>query len=394
MELKKLPEETFSQYLWRMGTAKDAGLISLNWTELADVMNKNLFTDESDYMGESAFRKRYSYAKEMYDDVFSKTLEDEELESLKREVMRERIKLRDERSAWNKQNYSAARVEQDMDYLGNKLQEIGKLEFEKVNSPVVDSDNDLLILLSDLHIGETFSNMWGEYNADIAKSRLEKLLTSVKTIQQTHNSSRCYIVLSGDCISGNIHRTIQVANRENVIDQIKIATELVANFCYELCPHFEKVFFTDVVGNHSRMDVKDDAVHDERLDSIVSWGVEMSLSHIENFVVMSGKLDSGIADTTIRGNRYISVHGDYDAYSPNGVSKLCMMLGFIPYAITYGHLHTCAVEEYNGVKMIRGGSLAGTGDQYTLEKRMTGNPSQMVCVCNSAGVMCYYPVMV
>ena len=69
-----------------------------------------------------------------------------------------------------------------------------------------------------------------------------------------------------------------------------------------------------------------------------------------------------------------------------------MHLGFVPYAITYGHLHTCAIDETNGVKMIRGGSLAGSGDSYTVEKRLSGKPSQMVCICNNRGVVCYYPV--
>lgn len=42
--------------------------------------------------------------------------------------------------------------------------------------------------------------------------------------------------------------------------------------------------------------------------------------------------------------------------------------------------------------MIRGGSLAGSGDDYTIEKRLTGKASQMVCVCDSTGVICYYPI--
>ena len=92
----------------------------------------------------------------------------------------------------------------------------------------------------------------------------------------------------------------------------------------------------------------------------------------------------------IRGKQYISVHGDYDSYTRNGVSNLSMMLGFIPYAVTFGHMHTCAVDECNGVKMIRSGSLAGSGDSYTLEKRLSGKPSQMVCVCTDKGVETYY----
>ena len=42
--------------------------------------------------------------------------------------------------------------------------------------------------------------------------------------------------------------------------------------------------------------------------------------------------------------------------------------------------------------MIRGGSLAGSGDSYTVEKRLSGKPSQMVCVCSEKGVDAYYTV--
>jgi predicted phosphodiesterase len=140
------------------------------------------------------------------------------------------------------------------------------------------------------------------------------------------------------------------------------------------------------------MDRKDESLHDERLDDIITWGVELSLRHIENFHVLKRNYDNGIAEINIRGKSYIAVHGDFDKYSKSGVSNLCMHLGFIPYAITYGHLHTCAIDDTNGVKMIRGGSLAGSGDDYTIEKRLSGKPSQMVCVCNKKGVMCYYPI--
>ena len=103
-------------------------------------------------------------------------------------------------------------------------------------------------------------------------------------------------------------------------------------------------------------------------------------------------LDNGISDMNIRGKTYIACHGDYDSFSKSGVANLVLMLGFVPYAITFGHMHTCAVDECNGVKMIRGGSLAGSGDDYTIEKRLNGKASQMVCVCSDKGVDAYYTV--
>ena len=54
-------------------------------------------------------------------------------------------------------------------------------------------------------------------------------MNEVIAIQKVHNCENCYISLQGDMISGNIHKTIQVTNRENVIEQIKIASELIGS---------------------------------------------------------------------------------------------------------------------------------------------------------------------
>lgn len=315
-----------------------------------------------------------------------------EFEIQRRNLEREKIKFRDERNAWQKQNYIDARVEQKLNVLEEYLMSMGNVNF-KLNKDIdITSDNDLLVILSDLHIGQCFSSIWGEYNSEIAKQRLEQYLNEIIQIQKLYNSENCYISCQGDLLSGNIHKSIQVTNRENVIEQIKLVSELITSFCYELSKHFSHVFMTNVSGNHSRMDKKDDSIHDERMDDLISWAVEISLSHIDNFHLLKRNLDTGIADMSIRGKTYINVHGDYDSFSKSGVSNLCMHLGFIPYAITFGHLHTCSVDETNGVKMIRGGSLAGSGDSYTIEKRLSGKPSQMVCVCTEKGVKAYYPV--
>ncbi len=394
-EFKKLENENFHQYIWRMDELVQSGKYK-NWKEITSFINKELFDeDESQYRDESAYRKAVKYARDFYEAGVFGDSEDEYYEKLqneKRELERAKIKFRDERNAWNKQNYIDARVEEKLDLLEKELLSQGKVNFETheyVNSV---SDNDILIILSDFHIGQCFHSMWGEYNSDIAKKRLCKLLNEVIEIQKTHKSENCYISLQGDMISGNIHKTIQVKNRENVIEQIKIASELISSFCYELSKVFNQVIVSSVVGNHSRMDRKDESLHDERLDDIIIWGIELTLKHIKNIHISRRNFDSGIAEINIRNKIYIAVHGDYDRYTNSGVSNLCMHLGFIPYAITYGHLHTCAVSEANGVKMIRGGSLAGSGDDYTIEKRLSGKPSQMVCVCNGNGVVCYYPI--
>ena len=388
-DFTRLENENYNAYIWRLDNLIQSGKYK-NWREITPMVNKELFgDDESQYRDESAYRKACKYARDFKDAGIFNSDEEylKELQIQKRELERKKIQFRDERNAWQKQNYTDARVEEKLNKLELELTSLGRINFDKHNNVSIDSDNDMLIILSDLHIGQTFDSIFGKYNTDVAKDRLNQLLKEIISIRKLHNSKKCYVSLQGDLISGNIHKSIQVSNRENVIEQIKIATELISSFCYELSLHFETVFMSNVSGNHTRMDRKDDAIHDERLDDIISWAIGLSLKHI-----LHRNIDTGIADIQIRGKSYISVHGDYDGFNKSGVQNLCLALGYLPYAITYGHMHVCSVDETNGVKMIRGGSLAGCGDSYTIEKRLTGKPSQMICICTNKGVKAYYPV--
>lgn len=391
MDLKKKADESELQYIWRLALAKDSGALDMTWEELANIFNSNL---ENNY-GSSAYRKKFQQAQHFYDDVFSKmdsATYVQELMEQKRELERLKIQFRDERNAWNKQNYVDARVEQKLDYLEEQLKEIGKIDFPECENVEINSDNDMLVILSDFHIGQAFNSAWGKYDSDIAAMRLEQLAENVRKIAYRHKSENLYVAISGDLISGNIHKSIAITNREDVITQIKVASKLLINFCYNMSKYFKNIYVTNVAGNHSRIDKKDDALHSERLDDLVGWVVQSSLQHIKNIIFLKNPMDIGIAEMEIRGKKYVSVHGDYDKFSKSGVENLVMMIGYIPYAVLFGHLHVCSVDECNGVKMIRGGSLAGAGDQYTIEKRLSGKPAQMICICSNKGVDCYYPI--
>lgn len=383
--------ETEDQLLFRIGNDKEK---IGTWPEVACILN-NLTGHNYD---SSAWRKRYTSFQRMLDankdKIITSKAQLNEIDEQKRELERLKIQFRDERNAWQKQNYIDARVEHKLDCLEEKLEELGKINFPfSSHKYQLLSGNDLIVQLSDLHIGQSFKSVWGEYDTDIAKERLEKYFNSILSIKQLHDSENCYVILQGDLISGNIHKQVQVTNRENVIDQIKIVSEMITSFCYGLSMYFNNVFIYNVSGNHSRIDRKEDALHDERLDDLVGWIVKKSLGHIDNIHVNTDhSVDIGICSINIRGLKYVAVHGDMDSFSRSGVQNLCTFLGYIPEAVLYGHFHHCSFDEENGIKMIRSGSLAGAGDNHTLEKRISGKPSQMVTVCTAKGVQCCYPI--
>ena len=363
-----------------------------NWNKIRDILNARL---KKNY-NESTYRKRFCAYVEMknackeIDPDFTGDTTDVMVQ--KRELERAKIQFRDERNAWQRQNYADARVEQKLDYLEDVIKTYGKSKFDINYSPVVEANDSkvMIVCLSDLHIGANYDSMWGKYNTDIAKQRFNEYLNEVIKIGRRHDIVEVVVVGLGDLINNSIHKSIAVTNRENVIEQIMLASELITGFVGELCKYFI-VGFANTSGNHSRIDTKQDALKDERLDKLIGWYVKNSLSHLDNFEYIESE-DTTISTVDVLNQKVWVVHGDYDNFSKGGLSNLVLAMGYKPATILCGHYHNSAMEDIADVKFIRSGSFGGSGDDYTVEKRLTGKPSQTVVIFGDDGVECIYPV--
>lgn len=314
------------------------------------------------------------------------------LDVKKIELQKERQRFFDQRNAYTKLLRERSRQE-----------ELNEILFEAVkagNLPALDytyteakqSDNDLLVSLNDIHYGANVQNYWNTYNSDICRDMMRRYLDRIISIGQTHRSENCIVWANGDEISGNIHQSIAVTNKENVIEQIRGVSELISEFLAALSKYFRKVIFVSVAGNHSRIDPnKDRALVDERLDDLVEWYLGARLQNFENVIIGGGeKIDSTIYLIDVRGKTYCGVHGDFDG-SPGKVQSLQSMAGRSLYAVLSGHLHHNKTDEVQGVKTIMAGSFIGM-DDYCVQKRIVGRAEQMVCVCDANGVRCAYDI--
>ncbi len=397
-DLHRLENENEEQFIFRLGSAKDAGTLDMNWEEIAAIINSEFRSDESEYRSEAAYRKPYQQAKRYLDANAFKTCKDEdsyfkELQLQKQDIRKEKQKLFDERTALNKTLRENARIEEDLSKLERLIKKNGSTTLPPVNNFIASADNDLFICLSDFHLGIDTDNYFGKYNSDIAANRLSQYLSKIIEIQKMHKSENAYVGILGDILNGEIHFTTQLENRENVTDQIQKSAELISAFIYELSKHFRTVYINGVAGNHSRTSFKDQVLRGNRLDNLIPWYIKAKLDHLQNVIFIDDEnYDSTIATCIIRGNEYLMVHGDWDSYSESGVSKLVMMLNFKPRGIFYGHLHRCSYDDIANVKIIRSGSFSGTTDDYTISKRLSGKPSQMVCVIDRDGIKACYPV--
>ena len=364
-------------------------------------LSERLFGDGSCFSA-TEVRKRMYGMKAVIDaieregeDAIRSTDRMSELDRKKIELQAERQKFYDQRNAFNKLVRERSRQEELNEILVKSIQEgdLPRLDYEfDPYGVVTQSDNDLLVSLNDIHYGATVENYWNTYNSDICREMMCRYLDRIIQIARTHSSQNCIIWANGDEISGNIHKSITVTNKENVIEQIKGVSELIAEFIAELSKHFVTVTFVSVAGNHSRLDPnKDNALVSERLDVLIEWYLAARLQSFENVIIGGGeKVDETMYLIDVRGKTYCGVHGDFDG-SPSKIQALQTMARKPLYAVLSGHLHHCKIDDVQGIRTIMAGSFLGM-DDYCVQKRIYGRPEQMVCVCDETGVRCSYNV--
>ena len=394
MQLERLPGESDLAYHKRLihGKLVDKTLMDADYSELAELIYGQ------QYSSDVARRMMYG-SKKTLDILEQESVESvsdsgliSELEQKRIALQKERQKFYDQRNAYNKVIREQARQEELGEILMDAIRSGDLPELQYVRTEIMPSDNDLLVSLSDIHYGADVHNYWNTYNSDICRDMMCRYLDRVLSIAELHGSENCIVWANGDEISGNIHQSIAVSNKENVIEQIKGVSELIAEFIAELSPHFNEVRFVSVAGNHSRLDPnKDRALIGERLDDLVEWYLAARLQNFKNVIIGGGeKIDHTIYLLDVRGKTYGGVHGDFDG-SAGRIQDLQTMARRPVYAVLAGHLHHCKTDNVQGVRVVMAGSFLGM-DDYCIQKRIYGEAEQMVCVCDENGIRCSYNI--
>lgn len=399
-DLKRLDGETENQTLWRIGNDKAAGLYGdITWKDVSDFMNKEFRDGEENYFDSSAYRKRYKNFSDAYEEIFSKSQFSEsrldEIAEQIRELEKAKIKLRDERIDYQRSLREDARRESFIE-LVERAMEKNIAPFEYKPSPIIDSEEDMIVCLSDLHVGIEVSNWWNVYNVDVLKNRLHRYLDEIRSVQQLHRCKMCYLVLGGDAISGIIHQNLRLQNNENVIEQLKIVITYIGEFVYTLQDWFDGINVYSVSGNHSRISPnKEEHIKGEELEEMIPFCLKLQFSNNDKVEIcdyMACKIDSTIAAFKTRGEKlFYIVHGDKDNLS-NVVKNLTLMSGAKPDGIIMGHRHNNALSTEHGVKVVQCGCVVGM-DDYSVDKRISGEPEQCVFITSkNRAVKCLYDI--
>lgn len=385
--LVHLPNETENQCLWRVGKAKDSGVLTANWSEIALFFNKTFREDDTQYYDPSAYRKKYRNFVTAYESIFSQenftNQQIIEQENQKKEMFKIKKQWEDQRREAKKYWSAEARFEHlvgKMVEAANSLCEIKPLTFDDY---ILEYDNsEAVICWADWHYGMVTDNIWNQYNTEICRNRVSEFVNKAITRLLKHGVKRLHIMLLGDAAHGSIHTSCRVASEEETCEQLMQVSEIMAEAINELSNYVPEVNVYATYGNHLRtIQNKNDSIHSDNMEKIIPWWLEQRLQNNSRVNIIKSDYYEFIY-LNVCGYNIVGAHGDLEKFKQFGLTVNTLFnkkYGMsIDYTVSADKHH---IEEFEqlGIESILIRSLCGT-DEYANNNRLYSAPGQTLMI--------------
>lgn len=306
------------------------------------------------------------------------------------ELKKERMKLSDARVEYNRQIRQEARKESYLEMVQDVLCKTIEPIVLNIEHNFTISDNDLIVHCTDIHAGIDIDLWCNKFDENILKQRIAKYVHKILEIQNVHNSENCYVIC-GELVSGIIHNNLRLQNNMDLMEQFKLASEMISSMLIELSKRFRSVNLYVTPGNHSRISPKkEDSLDGENIDILLTYYLQARLQNFTNIFIHKNRVEQEIAMFDVRGNFVACSHGHKDK-PENVVQNFTMMFGKKPDLVYLGHRHTNGLTTVYDTKVIESGCVSGS-DNYAISIRKTNKPEQTVSVVNENGLVCLYDI--
>lgn len=377
---KKKPDETDFEYGLRLIEIKvEQKPEDLEWSDIVELLGLDVHKDSLRKAASTTPYSAYAVMKYFKEKMVTEHYGEEVSQKLN-DIYKATILMRDERNELNRIKRAEARKQGLLATFKEIISEEVKPRYDFCEvEPVGESDNDLVVILSDIHYGLCVDNIHNKYSPKIAESRLNDYYGEIVKIADRYESENCYLFLGGDLINGAIRATTRISNTENVIEQVKNVSSLITDFAHALSQIFNKIYVHSVPGNHSRIfPNKEENQINEYLDNLIPFYMQAALQNIKNIEFYNNLYQGELCSFTVRGHKFAGVHGHHDTVQ-SVVDNMNKMIKETPDVILMGHRHANGLHTINQTKVIECGSLSST-DDYCMEKRLIGSPEQVVLV--------------
>lgn len=398
--LKKLPNETDGQYIWRVGAAKADGRIEETWEEINPIINTELGLAEDDWKDVSVYRKRYRAYLDAWEQIFSKDKfidkQVNDVTDATKELFKAKKQYEDQRRECRKLWTAEARFDNLVDKLVNSVDRLCEIKPLIFDDYVLNYENsEAIICWADWHYGMVTDNIWNQYNTDICRKRVSDFVAKAITRLKRHGVKTLHIMLLGDAAHGSIHNSCRVASEEDACDQLMHVSEIMAEAINELSSYVSTVNVYATYGNHLRTTQnKKDSIHSDNMEKIIPWWLEQRLQQNDRVNIIKSEYYEFIY-LNVCGYNIVGAHGDLEKFKQFGLTANTLFTKkygkTIDYTVSADKHH---IEEFEqmGIESILVRSLCGT-DEYSNNNRLYSAPGQTLMIFSpEEGRECTYNI--
>jgi hypothetical protein len=278
----------------------------------------------------------------------------------------------------------------------------------KVSRPEVDKES-LVLLLSDLHIGEVVSITQtggiSSFDVDIARRRIQftvdRAIKIAKEKMNHYEFDTLYVFMLGDLISGIIHDELRVNDELGIVAQCIEAVDIISEAILKLCQEFPHVHVASVAGNHGRVTeeryFKGKATNN--YDYLISKMIEKLLSNQSNLTWNIP--EAFFTVETVENESFLLLHGDV-VKSWMGIPFYGLQRAYLKWRTVHadfgtpfkhmivGHYHNPNMMSIVRYKLIINGCIKG-GDEYSIGALAAAcDPSQTMFGVNAKRGITHY----
>lgn len=325
------------------------------------------------------------------EDIISAEPEELAARTIERQKDRYFIKLQEKEITTMRQELAKYR---EKDYFYNKVIRDVSIPIAPMNFKIPKIDGvttEAQLNFADWHTGLKVENYWSSYSLEIQRKYLEELVSKTLAYCKRHNVRKIHIMSLGDLLHGNIHVSTRIVAEVDVIQQLRITWQLIADVLKTFAENFEEVCFYSTYGNHGRTtEKKEDALDKENFERLIPDFLEAHLQNIPNIKIMKSEIDDQILVAKPCGHIVYGVHGDRDK-NEKVAQNLTMMLDKKPYKIFTAHTHHKEVLEVHKVDVIVSRALCGV-DDHSKDIRATSRAGQSLYIYNPECLECTYDI--
>nr|DAF82863.1 MAG TPA: DNA polymerase II small subunit [Caudoviricetes sp.] len=383
-EYKRQSGESEEEFIYRVCSAKD--LIG-SWQDVADIINEQLGYEYT----ESKYRKQYQAFQRMFEanrEKISPCGEYADLQELKRELQKERVKLQTEKSEYARWIREEARDDLIVEKVVEAIRDMPPVkipDFYKVHL----CGRSAILAFGDEHYGAEFKinglhgEVINEYSPEIFERRMWELQSEVFDLIEKENISVLNVYSLGDFADG-ILRCEQLRKlRYGVIESTVRYANFIAEWLNKLT---ERVIvkYQMTYGNHTELRLigqPKGAFKEENTGLFVREIIATRLENNLNFFMV--KNPTGLIYDEVSGFKVLGIHGEVSNME-NAINQFSNTYKTPIDVLIGGHMHHYKSETVGrNREVINVPSIVGI-DDYAMQINKTSNPGATLLLLEEA----------